>query len=307
MTEQLPLISIVTPSYNQAQFLEETILSVVNQDYPNLEYIVIDGGSTDGSVDIIRKYADQLAYWVSEDDRGQAHAINKGFARARGEILGWLNSDDFYLPRAISRVARMRHEHPKAAAWIGGCYRIDPSGKILSTVIPRGLDPEILADWGHQAFFYQPSCFFAARAWDEVGPLDEGLHFALDVDLWLRLSTVGHFASTPEVISAAIIHQDAKTQAQRLDMHVEAIVVQVTHGYREVARDRLARLSDRPSLRSQARGLLKARLKALAQHLPSWTRAEPAQRVPFPSAHLSSTGNLPEVEPRQESQVTTAT
>jgi GT2 family glycosyltransferase len=287
--------------------LEETILSVLSQDYPNFEYIVIDGGSSDGSVEIILRYADQLAYWVSEKDRGQAHAINKGFARAHGQILGWLNSDDFYLPGALACIARLRQEHPGAVAWIGGCHRIDPSGRILSTVVPRGLQPDTLADWGHQAFFYQPSCFFAATAWDEVGPLDEGLRFALDLDLWLRLSTVGHFASTPQVISAAIIHHDAKTQAQRVDMHAETIAVQVTHGYREMASERLARLADKPSLRNQVKGLVKARLYTLAQRLPFGTRTTPADRIAFPSVSLSSIGDLPTVTRCQESRPTNGT
>ena len=137
MSEQLPLIAIVTPSYNQAQFLEEAILSVVNQDYPNLEYIVIDGGSTDGSVDIIRKYEDRLAYWVSEPDRGQAHAINKGFAKADGEIFNWLNSDDCLLPGAVRRVVETRRRYPTAVAWVGGCHRIRPDGRILNNPFHR--------------------------------------------------------------------------------------------------------------------------------------------------------------------------
>jgi glycosyltransferase involved in cell wall biosynthesis len=240
--KKMPTVSIVTPSYNQGPFIEETIRSVLLQGYPNLEYIIIDGGSTDGSTDIIRRYDDRLIYWVSEKDRGPAHAINKGFARAHGEIFGWLNSDDFLLPEAVSRIVEMHKKYPTAVAWIGGCYRIDPDGRILSSIIPNGLDRDSLADWGHRGFFYQPSCFFSAQAWHKTGPLDEGLHLAFDLDLWLRLSSVGSFASSAEIISAAIIHKDAKTQAQRLEMHAEAIAVQFKHGYREAAINRLVGL-----------------------------------------------------------------
>jgi len=292
MPEQLPLISIVTPSYNQAQFLEETILSVVNQDYPNLEYIVIDGGSTDGSVDIIRKYTDQLAYWVSEEDKGQAHAINKGFAQARGEIFGWLNSDDFLLPGALAHVADTSRKHPRAVAWVGGCCRIDPNGRILSTVTPRALDRDSLADWGYGGFFYQPSCLFAAEAWREIRSLDEHLRFALDLDLWLRLSTLGDFAPIPQIMSAAIVHEDAKTQAHRAAMHAETAVVQIRHGYQQIAMSRLASLLERPSVPTRIRRIVKARLRSLARSLVFWARSERPRYVQLPSGRSAKRGAL---------------
>ena len=126
-----PKISIVTPSYNQAQFLERTILSVLNQNYPNLEYIIIDGGSTDGSVEIIKKYEKYLAYWISEKDKGQAHAINKGFEKATGELVGWQNSDDIYLPNAFYKVVEIFREKPDYDVYFGNIYFIDESDSII--------------------------------------------------------------------------------------------------------------------------------------------------------------------------------
>ena len=127
----LPKVSIVTPSFNQASFLEQTLRSVLEQDYPNLEYIVIDGGSTDGSVEIINKYADQLAYWQSQPDQGQTDAINQGFAHATGEILAWLNSDDLLLPGAVSAAVRALEEHPEAAMVYGDALLINAQGKTI--------------------------------------------------------------------------------------------------------------------------------------------------------------------------------
>jgi glycosyltransferase involved in cell wall biosynthesis len=127
----------VTPSYNQARFLEQTILSVLNQGYPNLEYIIMDGGSTDSSVEIIKNYEKWLTYWVSEPDRGQSHAINKGFSKASGEIYTWLNSDDYLLKDALRNVAVAYYAAPKAGAWVGGCLEADENAPSMSPLRRR--------------------------------------------------------------------------------------------------------------------------------------------------------------------------
>src|SRR5687768_13454288 len=139
-----PLVSVVTPSYNQASFLEQTIQSVLGQDYPRIEYIVIDGGSTDDSVEIIRKHAHRLAYWVSEKDSGQAEAINKGFSWTSGEILAWLNSDDYYLPNAISSAVKSLHENPDIVLVYGDMLAVDATGQPINFLRYRQLSLEDL-------------------------------------------------------------------------------------------------------------------------------------------------------------------
>jgi glycosyltransferase involved in cell wall biosynthesis len=186
MTET-PLVSIVTPSFNQVRYLEATIKSVLGQDYPRIEYIIVDGGSTDGSVDVIKKYESRLAWWVSEQDKGQTDAINKGFNRATGEILAWINSDDTYNPGAISQAVKYLGEHPEVAMVYSNCNYIDEDGEVI------GQFPAAQTDYRRlrQGYVHIPqqTMFFCANYWKELGPLDPSFYFAMDYDLWTRIAT----------------------------------------------------------------------------------------------------------------------
>jgi len=184
----LPKVSIVTPSFNQAPFLEQTLRSVLGQDYPNLEYIVIDGGSTDGSLEIIQRYADRLAYWQSQPDQGQTDAINQGFAHATGEILAWLNSDDLLLPGAVSAAVKALQEHPEAAMVYGDALLINAQGKTIGKFPAAQTDLRKL----RRGYVHIPqqASFFRAELWRKVGPLDVSFYFAMDYDLWVRLAAL---------------------------------------------------------------------------------------------------------------------
>lgn len=252
-------ITIVTPSFNQARFIEATIRSVLLQGYPALEYFVIDGGSTDGSVDVIRRYAPWLSGWVSERDAGQGDAINKGLARATGSIVGWLNSDDRLLPGALFGVARAERENPTAVAWVGCCRSVDVGGRLVYPQVPRGLTRDALADWGRAGQISQPACFFSRDAGREVGFLDTRLHYALDVDLWLKLAAAGPLAAVDESWAEETLHADAKTSAQRGRSLAELHLVQFRHGYERLALERLAQeLQEYDTLR---RGTVAERVK----------------------------------------------
>lgn len=223
-----PLVSIITPSYNQAEFLEETILSVLQQDYPNLEYIIIDGGSTDGSVEIIRKYADRLAYWVSEPDLGQTDAINKGFARAQGEVLAWLNSDDVYYPGAVQGVMNFLQAHPSTGVVYGDADYLDEDGKIIGQFPARQTDYRRLRN-GY-VHIPQQTCFFRALLWQMAGPLDPTFYFAMDYDLWVRLAQIAVLKYVPQRWAAFRLHSDAKTMASADRCWPEMIRVHLRDG-----------------------------------------------------------------------------
>jgi glycosyltransferase involved in cell wall biosynthesis len=204
-----PKITIVTPSFNQGQFLEETILSVIGQRYPGLEYIIMDGGSTDGSVEIIRKYEQHLAYWVSAKDGGQAAAINEGFARAGGDILGWLNSDDMYLPGTLSYIAGLL-DREKPELLFGNCLHFVQGGGLAfgSKVRQSHAQTDLLLT----DYLIQPSTFWTRKAWQQSGALDESLDFGFDWEWFLRARTAGvTFLPDDKYLSVYRIHKDHKT------------------------------------------------------------------------------------------------
>jgi glycosyltransferase involved in cell wall biosynthesis len=212
-TNQLPIISIVTPSFNQGQYLEETILSVLNQDYPALEFFIIDGGSTDGSVEIIKKYAHRLTYWESKPDRGQSHGINKGFRMASGEIVAWLNSDDLLAPGALKVVAQAWQQNPGLGLISGQTEIIDQAGKPTGNIF--GSEPNVINSLlSSENPVSQPSTFFSTSALKEVGFLDETLHMSMDWDLWLRIGARYPTLFIPKMLSKSRNWEMTKTRTQ---------------------------------------------------------------------------------------------
>ena len=208
---KIPKLSIITPSYNQAEFLEDTIRSVVFQNYPNLEYLVIDGGSSDGSLAIIKEYSSRISYWVSEKDRGQAHAINKGLSKSSGEIIAWINSDDIYQPGAFSRVIEMFNSRKEVDVIFGDCHFIDVSGNIISLYKGREQTFEDNLKYWEGWPIPQPTVFWRAEVMDRVGVLNENLHYGLDYEYFLRMSRHYSFTHAGKVLASYRIHSKAKS------------------------------------------------------------------------------------------------
>ncbi len=211
--------SIVTPSYNQAAFLDRTIRSVVSQSHRPYEYYVIDGASNDGSRDVIRVYEASLSGWVSEPDRGQGEAINKGFARASGDIFAWINSDDFYLRGAFERVSAFFEARPDVDFVYGDVLSIDRDGALMNVMrfAPYG--------WRDLASFRiigQPAVFFRRSLWEKSGGLDLSYHFLLDHHLWLRMTEGAMIVYLPEPLAAARFYPEAKNRANTADFGKEA-------------------------------------------------------------------------------------
>lgn len=214
-----PRITVVTPSYNQGKYLEETIRSVLLQGYPNLEYIVVDGGSTDNSVEIIRKYAKHLGWWVSEKDDGQSQAINKGFAKATGSIFGYINSDDIYESGALKAVA---HAFESGHRWVAGQVRVLQDG-VRGGLVPQ-LEGTRFSDWFVTCPISQPGCFWAAELFREVGEFREDLHYFFDYEFWLRLRFIKkiNFWSIDHPVALYRIHEQSKTMSQGGAFEAEA-------------------------------------------------------------------------------------
>jgi len=223
-----PKISIITPSYNQGDFIEDTIRSVLSQDYPNLEYIIVDGCSTDSTLEILQAYQDQLT-WISEPDRGQTEAINKGLKMASGEVLAYLNSDDLYLPGALHKVGAYFAENPHANWLSGYCQNIDGNGHPIRRLI------RIYKNfWLHTRstrallvlnFIAQPATFWRRCVTENIGPLDEDLYYTLEYDYWLRIGRANKLHIIKKDLAAFRLHDSSKSGRTAFQQFDEELVV----------------------------------------------------------------------------------
>ncbi len=223
----MKLVSIITPSFNQASYLEQTLRSVLEQDYSRVEYIVIDGASTDGSVEIVKnmqmagagKHQLDLIIGLPKKTRGQAEAINKGLARASGEIIAWLNSDDYYLPGTISAAVKVFEENPDVVMVYGDMLAVNENGQTINTLKYKQLT---LVDLLCFQIIGQPSVFFRREVYEKIGGLDTTFHFLLDHQYWIRIAQQGKILHVPQMWAAARYHAEAKNRAKAAEFGREA-------------------------------------------------------------------------------------
>ncbi len=231
----LPTVTIITPSYNQRQFLPSALASIRGQDYAHIEHIIIDGGSTDDTLEFLASHA-APSTWISEPDRGQAHAINKGMAMAHGEIVGWLNCDDRYVPGAIRTVVEVFAANPDAMLIYGDAMAIDGGGRRFGLrVNVRPCTVQSLVERGDA--IVQPAAFWRRTLHDEIGPLDDSLHYMMDYEFWMRAALRRRLLYVPVCLAEERIHQAAKTSTGHLRRIHELYVVATRHGGRGVPRE----------------------------------------------------------------------
>jgi glycosyltransferase involved in cell wall biosynthesis len=224
----LPLVSIITPSYNQVAYLEQTILSVINQSYPHIEYIVIDGGSTDGSVELIKQYQHHLTYWVSEQDEGQTHAVNKGVAKCSGEIIAYINSDDLYEKDAVQQIVNAYLEDDTAAVYYGKCATINEQGTIVKAYEGGITSFAYLQTKSMLPYIYQPTCFFNVKLATRRPLFIEKT--CIDYELLLHLSEHHPFVFIPKPVAQYRIHAQTRTLLEQDQIQLDKLNIQLRYG-----------------------------------------------------------------------------
>lgn len=222
---EMPLVTVVTPSYNQGAFIRHTIESVLTQDYPSIEYIVMDGGSTDETRSILEDYTGRVD-WVSKPDRGQASAVNEGWQRGRGEILGWVNSDDAYLGGAVRAAVTYLRSHAEVSAVYGEAYHTNEAGEILARYPTVPFDFDRLKE---TCFICQPTVFVRRSAVERVGYLDEALQFCMDYDLWIRIGKIARFGWVEEYVATSRLYPGSKTLGRRQEVYAEVLEMMYRH------------------------------------------------------------------------------
>ncbi len=226
MPAEYPSISVIVPSYNQGQFIEETLISIVNQQYPNLELLVLDGGSTDNTVEVIEKYANHITYWHSQKDNGQADAINQGIRSSSGQIVCWLNSDDMYLPGTLLDIGkRFRGFEDQCHLVYGDCFLLYEDAQKQQSGGVKPAQPFDAFTLTYYDYMIQPSSFWTRKLWDQVGDLNSGYHFVLDWDWFIRASQITQFEYVSRYYSIYRMHSSHKTSSGGLTRQKEILEI----------------------------------------------------------------------------------